>query len=147
MDDYDLKKIIETAEMPGTVKVAITTVTKAISWLPWPFVIIGSLMKIEYFFYWLAFFIVIEGALFLALIYMLVLSVKYAFQIETQYPNEPAIEDAPLSAKKKEATFEWVKQGVIGNIAFYLFMVGAFIILKGMGYVDALFKAILDTLN
>src|SRR5688500_5760855 len=76
----DLKYILEKAEVSTQVKVALTVITKAISWFPWVFVGIGMLMKLDYFIYWLWFFMIMEGLLLIAMTYILVLMTKNSLE-------------------------------------------------------------------
>lgn len=141
----DLKSMLEKADIPTTVRVALTVITKAVSWFPWVFVGIGLFLRGEYFLYWLVFFMVIEGVLLIALVYMLVLLVRYSMQVgETSQQNDQA--KLPGSASKStNGLVNMSLSGVVGNAAFYLVLFAAIVLLKVTGVVDSVLDAIFAT--
>ena len=136
----DLKFLIERSDLPDSAKIALAILTKAISWLPWAFVGVGFLIKLEFFTYWLAFFVFIEGSLFVALMYLLVLLVRAS--ITSPSPGPPPPHDTTSRKHPSPKIIDTAKQGVIGNFAFYAFILAVFIVMKGMGLVDAAIAAI-----
>lgn len=143
----DLKRVIDNESLPISAKVALSVVIKAISWLPWVFVGIGWLLNKEYFIYWLAFFISVEAILFFALIYILVLLVRHSLAIEwnNRQENDESSENRPKSRNRGVA--EAAIEGVIGNIAFYIVIIGAFIVLKLTGIVDIGIQALVSAVD
>lgn len=132
----DVKYLIEKTTLPESVKTSLSVLTRAISWLPWVFIGIGLLLKLEYFIYWLGFFIFIEGLLFIALVYTLIQSIK--------------CEIGDSEIKKTNSTIkstlkEGIIKGVLGNVFFYLIFIVLFVILKAMGIIDKLIKLIFQT--
>ena len=136
----ELKSAVRDAQVPDTVKLALSVLIKAVTWFPWVFIGIGILLNREYFIYWLGFFLFVEGLLILSLVYVLVIVVRSTVSV----PMSPAAQ-APASTdeKLKDKFGDTVLKGVIGNAAFYLFILAALIIVKGMGVFDELWQAIL----
>ncbi|HOE00183.1 MAG TPA: hypothetical protein PLT12_05505 [Kiritimatiellia bacterium] len=126
----DIKYEIEKSQAPEIVKLSLNIVTKAISWFPWIFVVIGFFLPGSYFTLWLGFFLLVEGGLILALIYMLVLLVHDTL---THPPTGPI---SPEERREKESLAQAALKGIIGNIAFYIFILVAFIVIKSMGITD-----------
>ena len=56
--------MLKDSDVPDTLKVSMSVLTRAIHWLAWAFVIVGSFLNPEWFPYWLGFFLLIEGVLF-----------------------------------------------------------------------------------
>ena len=75
----------------------------------------------------MAFFLFVEGIIIAALIYVLILIVHVGI--------------SEISGKSKSETVGSVAiKGVIGNIAFYLFIFVSFIVTKSMGWFDTFFN-------
>lgn len=140
----DLKYTIEKSDLPNSFKIALSVFTKAIGWFAWTFVIIGSFLSTKYFPYWLAFFIIIEGLLFGALIYVLILAVKNS--ITGNVANEIAATSKVLSGQE-QPVMKSALQGIIGNIAFYFFIIAVFILLKSMGVFDTFLSSVYQKLQ
>jgi hypothetical protein len=103
-------------------------------------------MKLEFFPYWLGFFVFVEGGLFLALVYVLVLTVRHSLAIgslETKIQAQPEDESEERDTSESKNILKMAFEGIIGNTAFYLFMVVALIVFKLTGVVDAVIDAIL----
>lgn len=144
----DVKHILQNSDIPNTVKVAVTIIIRVISWLPLVFVGVGILLSLQFFYYWLAFFILIEGILLIALTYMLILIVRFA--LNGDGGRGSSITEPETSARQHTQSVgvrESAIQGVVGNAAFYLAIIAVFILLKIMGIFDSWFKAILEALN
>ncbi len=136
----EVKLLIEKSSAPEAVRLALSLVTKLISWLPYAFVGVGLFLNTANFIYWLAFFIFAEGALIAALIYMLLLIVRDA--VAVTHKNEPQ-EDKLASNNFSDTALK----GIVGNFAFYLFILVAFIVLKAMGIFDVMFQTTLERLK
>jgi hypothetical protein len=132
----DLKYLLKEAKLPEMVKVPLTVLIKAVAWVPWLFVGIGLLLNREYFFYWLAFFLFLEGVLITALIYVLVMVIRSALPTVSMGDQAAA---SGVSSLLNDA----VVKGIIGNAAFYLFILAMFVLLKAMGVTDRLWQALL----
>jgi len=130
----EIESLIKSSKLPDGTKTALAILTSAIKWMPWPFVGIGLLIKINFFPYWLGFFILIESILFLTLIYLLVNISR----------RELGINDVKNQTEEKlnqdKHFFKSIKDGITGNIGFYLFIILGFIILKFLGVFEGLFN-------
>lgn len=132
----DLTYLLKEPKLPEAVKVALTVLLKAVAWFPWLFIGVGLLVNREYFFYWLAFFVFLEGVLITALIYVLVLMIRRA--LSTLPAGSPT-----AVARPSWGVNDAVVKGLIGNVAFYLFILAGFVLLKAMGITDQLWQGLL----
>lgn len=133
----DLSHLIKYSKIPELVKVSVSIIVKAASWFPWVFFFIGLALDKQFFLYWLIFFICLEGSLLLALIYILVLIVKHAFATPISDPSTQEV-------KKKDTLIESSVNGIIGNIAFYIFLFVFFVGFKLSGVFDTWFRDFLS---
>jgi hypothetical protein len=140
----DLKYTIEKSGLPNSFKLALSVFIKAIGWFAWAFVIIGTLLDSKYFPYWLAFFMVVEGVLFGALIYVLVLAARSSVTNKTteEISTTNNTQNGSQSPVMKSAL-----HGIVGNIAFYFFIIAVFVLLKSMGVFDAFLDTVYQKLN
>lgn len=136
----DLRYLLRDAKLPEPVKIPLTVLIKAVAWFPWVFIGIGILLNREYFFYWLAFFLFLQGILIAALIYVLVLIIRSAL------PTIGAAEPAGMPAGSGMLNDAIVK-GIVGNAAFYLFILAVFVLMKAMGVTDRLWQALLTKIG
>lgn len=130
----EIESLINSSKLPSGTRTTLAVVTSAIRWLIWPFIGIGLLLNKEFFPYWLGFFIFIESVLFLTLIYILVNITKYELGLKTTKVSQEG------SNRKTKSLLEIIRNGITGNLAFYIFIIAAFIILKLLGVFDNLFK-------
>lgn len=146
MENADLD--IKYSKIPETAKYALIVIIKGITSFPWVFFFVGLLLNKENFFYWFVFFLAVEGVFIIALIYILVLIVKaslksdYGLEKEENKSESPSKSDSILADYLNKA-----KSGIIGNIAFYVIIIGALIVLKFMGVFDAFISQIFDSVN
>ena len=133
----EIESLIKSSKLPDGTKTALAILTSAIKWLPWPFVGIGLLIKINFFPYWLGFFIFTESVLFLTLIYILVNISKRELGIDDR-------QDLTSDSNPNHSFFKSIKDGITGNIGFYLFIILGFIILKFLGVFEGLFSNFLN---
>jgi hypothetical protein len=145
MENADID--IKYSKIPETAKYALIVIIKGISSFPWVFFFVGLLLAKEIFFYWFIFFLFVEGLLFAALIYILVLIVKASLKTEygIEQKHNPYIEsksDSVLEGYMKKA-----KSGIIGNIAFYIFLIGALVVVKFLGIFDAFFTQVFNSIG
>lgn len=131
----EIESLIKSSKLPDGTKTALAILTSAIKWMPWPFVGIGLLIKIDFFPYWLGFFILVESMLFLTLIYILINISKRELGINN---GTNRISDSNQS----HSFFKSIKDGITGNISFYLFLIFGFIILKFLGIFEGLLNSL-----
>ena len=140
----ELKTLLKEAELTDTVKLPLTILIKAVGWFPWVFVGVGLVLNREFFIYWLGFFIFVEGLLVVALVYLLVAVVQAEL-------SNSQVRSAGRSTSSDENSAESLKaviaKGVLGNTAFYLFILTVFVIAKGIGAFDEIWQAILSRLT
>lgn len=98
------------------------------------------LLKAEFFLYWLIFFIVVEGALLLAVIYVLTLLVRMAAGARPDVATAPA-QPAHRSVLRRAI------DGVVGNFAWTLVIIAALIIVKLTGLADAAVDQVLEAIG
>jgi len=108
----DLKYLLKEAKLPEMVKGPLTVLIKGVAWVPWLFDGIGLLLNREYFFFWLAFFLFLEGVLITAPIYVLVMVIRSAL------PTVSAGDQARAS-NVSSLLNDAVVKGIVGNAAFY----------------------------
>lgn len=133
----EIESLINSSKLPDGTKTALAILTSAIKWLPWPFVGIGLLIKIDFFPYWLGFFILAESTLFLTLIYILVNISKRELGVDDR-------QDKVNDSNPNHSFVTSIRDGITGNIGFYLFVILGFIILKFLGVFEGLFNNISD---
>jgi len=132
----DIKYLIEKTTLPESIKISLSVIIRAITWLIWAFVGVGLLLDSKYFIYWIAFFIFIEGMLFIALIFVLIQSIKY---------ETGKNETREIKTPTKNTLRDGIIKGVLGNVFFYLLFLIFFIILKAMGIIDNFMELIFQT--
>lgn len=133
----EIESLINSSKLPDGTKTALAILTSAIKWLPWPFLGIGLLIKIDFFLYWLGFFILAESMLFLTLVYILVIISKRELKTDDH-------QDKIINSSSDHSFFKSIKDGITGNIGFYLFVILGFVILKFLGVFEGLFNNIAD---
>ena len=139
----DLRYLIRDAKVPESAKLALSVLTKAIGWFAFAFVIIGLFLNRQYFIYWLAFILFIEGLLVAALIAVLLMAVR------AELPN-PSFEESGSTKTPKANKFrigDVALRGVIGHAAFYLLLLAVLIILGAMGVFEEAWQAVLHRLS
>lgn len=122
----EIESLINSSKLPDGTRIILIVITSAIRWLIWPFVGIGILLSNAFFPYWLGFFIFIESVLFLSLVYILIGIAKYELNLKVRKKDKDL---RPMNAN----IFKNIREGIIGNLGFYLFIAIAFIILKLLG--------------
>ncbi len=134
----DLKYLVKDSTIPEEAKVVLSVMLKTVSWFPWVFIGVGMLLNNVFFIYWLGFCLFIFGAMIFVLLYMLVMILRVSL---------------PTSADRKESGSNPTEgfsatafKGIVGNFAFYLFIMVAFVVVKSMGLFDGLFQALLSKL-
>lgn len=128
----EIESLINSSKLPSGTRTTLAVITSAIRWLIWPFIGIGLLLDNQFFPYWLGFFIFVESILFLTLVYILVNIAKY--ELGSKFTEKAKV------THEQKTIFKSIKDGIIGNLGFYLFLVVGFIILKLLGVLDNLFK-------
>ena len=141
----DLQYLISSSSLTEELKITLLVITRGVTWYPWVFVGIGGLLNKAYFPYWLAFSLFIFGALILVLLYMLVLVVRSAVATEPGTNPSTANGDTGIQAPAKVKGN--MLSGIIGNLAFYLFIIVAFAVVKIMGLFDGVFQSMLKSLQ
>ena len=134
----DLRYLINSSKLPDTTKVPLTIAVKAVAWLPWLFVGISLLLTREYFVYWFAIFAFLEGFMLLTLVYLLVAVLRQG------QPADPA--SGSEASQATNTLGGAVLKGVLGNAAFYLFILIAFVLVKAMGTFDGLWRTLMGRL-
>jgi len=132
----EVKYLIKDAAIPGSIKITLSLITKSISWFPYVFVGIGILLNNQFFIYWLGFFILIEGILFMTLIYVLILTIKYDLKLKNPKKHENLVNKIITTACDK---------GLI-KVFIGLALIILYIIIKLLGIPDEIFKTIITKL-
>ncbi len=146
MENADLD--IKYSKIPETAKYALIVIIKGITSFPWVFFFVGLILTKEIFFYWFVFFLAVEGVFIFALIYILIMIVKASLKSDYGLDEK---ENNPKANSKSDSILEGylskAKSGIIGNIAFYVIIIGSLVVLKFMGVFDAFISQIFDSVN
>ena len=129
----DIKDLVKNSNIPEIIKIIIIVIIRCITWFVWAFIGIGILIKNEFFIYLLLFFIFIEAFLVIALITVLISSIKYFLNIPNNEPDK--YEKTEI---RKSTLVDKIRDGIIGNSAFYVFLIIVFIIVKIIGGFDGI---------
>lgn len=140
----DLEYVLRHADLADTIKLPLTILIKAVGWFPWVFVGVGLILSRDFFIYWLGFFLFIEGLLLAALVYLLVAVVQTELA-NSENPN--ANRSTSSDENSAEPMKDVIVKGVLGNVAFYLFILMVFVVAKGMGMFDEIWQTILSRLT
>ncbi len=134
----ELKNLIDESDIPHAVKISLLIISKAVSWMPWVFVIIGLMLDLKYFIYWLIFFIFIEGFLLVSLVYILIQITNFSLDTGKHKQRTKRSENSLLSKSV---------DGIIGNAAWYLLIIVALIFTKLTGVADNFINNVIDYLK
>ena len=130
----DLDEFIQKADVPSSTKLFIALTLRAISWLAWAFVCVGWFLRHDFLPYWFAIFVMMEGIFFFLLIFVLI-------RLLPRVPEGPSTE-GQVSAPDGRANglTQAALKGIVGNSAFYLFILALLLLLKAVGGFDKLFR-------
>ena len=131
----DLDRAVSDGKIPDSLKLATKIVLKGISWFPWVFFFVGTILKAEFFVYWLAFFLFVEGALVVVLLQLVVLLAKLGAQ-DPRVGSMPENPETNSAGTTPRSVKEAIHGGIVGNVAFYLFLIVIFIVVKLTGLLD-----------